>query len=34
MTVLIVLASVCVVVGVLLRAFSKPEANLSIEQKK
>jgi len=32
MTVLIVAGLICVVIGVLLRAFSNPEANLSIDQ--
>ena len=32
MTILITLGALCLVIGVLLRAFSKPEANLSIDQ--
>jgi hypothetical protein len=34
MTILIGAGFVCLVVGVLLRAFSKPAANLSIDQTK
>jgi hypothetical protein len=34
MTILITLGLVCLVIGVLLRAFSKPAANLSIDQPK
>jgi hypothetical protein len=34
MTILIALGLVCLVIGVLLRAFSKPAANLSIDQRK
>jgi len=34
MTILITSALVCLVIGVLLRAFSKPAANLSIDRSK
>jgi hypothetical protein len=34
MTILVTLGAVCLVIGVLLRAFSKPAANLSIDQPK
>lgn len=34
MTILVTLGLVCLVIGVLLRAFSKPTANLSIDQPK
>jgi hypothetical protein len=34
MTILIGLGLACLVIGVALRAFSKPEANLSIDQTK
>jgi hypothetical protein len=34
MTILVTLGTVCLVIGVLMRAFSKPAADLSINQPK